>query len=752
MLTGRQKRFATSAVLAALLLGVTYYALFRIAQPGSTHEGQRWLLPSLSLTLVVLTLGMAGVLIRKLVKLIVEHRRGVLGSRLRIKLVFFFLALVLLPAIVLFSGSAHIIKQTVESIFETSATHLRHGDTIVSAWREYFSDEGSRRAQALAQEILERGVLDPSRRAELAALLERSVQRGQLRMARVVVGGRRIASAESLVEPALRAELERLVDGIIAEAESEGLPLTRLDRLGGGLVARAAVPLPPPRDEDGAAGVVAVALTLPDGIAASLKTIDEAVTSYQRLRLERRDLVRLYVTLIGLIFIATLFVATWIGWYVARRITEPIQEVAAAAREISAGNMDVRVRTRVGDEMAMLVDSFNEMAGELQENREVISRSTAELRRSNQALEERRRYIETLVANLSTAVISLDSSGAVKTANPAVERILGVVLRAGDRAEEVLVGRGLQPLADLLRRAPGAASVSLRRDLVLPEEARAQHVSVQLSPLLGRMGENLGDLVMVEDLSDVLRAQKALAWQEVARRIAHEIKNPLTPIQLSAQRLRKKFFAKSDDLDQVLLEATASIEHEVAGLKQLVDEFSLFARMPQIAPQSVELSGVVESVLALYKGVGGIEWRVDLDPSVGRVLLDAQQLRRALINLIDNAAAAMDERGTIHVATRALGADGSVRIEIADTGPGIEPADRDKLFAPYFSTKKRGTGLGLAIVHKVVTDHRGTIRVEDAPGGGARFVIEFPGGSIVQSEAGRSSGRGPVRERGPARG
>jgi two-component system nitrogen regulation sensor histidine kinase NtrY len=251
-------------------------------------------------------------------------------------------------------------------------------------------------------------------------------------------------------------------------------------------------------------------------------------------------------------------------------------------------------------------------------------------------------------------------------------------------------------------------------------------VSVQITPLKGGSAEDLGTLIMVEDLSDLLRAQKALAWQDVARRIAHEIKNPLTPIQLAAQRLRKKFFAEADDLDQVLLESTASIEREVGGLKQLIDEFSQFARMPQIEPKPVEFAQMVESVLSLYKGLPDVEWQVDLDPSIGEVRLDAQQMRRALINLIDNAVAAMNERGTIHVSSSASAGNGTVRLEVADSGPGIPAGDRDKMFAPYFSTKKRGTGLGLAIVHKVVTDHHGTIRIEDNAPRGARFVIVLP--------------------------
>jgi two-component system nitrogen regulation sensor histidine kinase NtrY len=212
----------------------------------------------------------------------------------------------------------------------------------------------------------------------------------------------------------------------------------------------------------------------------------------------------------------------------------------------------------------------------------------------------------------------------------------------------------------------------------------------------------------------------------VARRIAHEIKNPLTPIQLAAERLRKKFFAGASDLDEVVPAATASIEREVGALKRMVDEFSRFARMPEVVPRQVELSEVVESVLELYRGRQGLHLETELDPGLGRATLDPEQMRRALINLIDNALAAMRGSGTIHVTTRLASNGDSLRIEVADTGPGIPAADRDKMFSPYFSTKKRGTGLGLAIVHKVVTDHQGTIRVEDNTPQGARFVIELP--------------------------
>ena len=323
-------------------------------------------------------------------------------------------------------------------------------------------------------------------------------------------------------------------------------------------------------------------------------------------------------------------------------------------------------------------------------------------------------------------MLSLDPEGRVTTANPAVGSILGIDVLPGRPAREVFAERGLEPLLELLRQAFSAGGQELRRDLTLPRGSGSINVSVQVSPLRGASGESLGTLIMMEDLTELLRAQKAAAWHEVARRIAHEIKNPLTPIQLSAQRLRKKYAEGADHMGEIVPEAAASIEREVAALKRLVDEFSRFARMPELTPATVDLAQLVDSVLTLYRGHPGIRWEVELDPSLGTATLDAEQMRRALINLIDNAVSAMSGEGTIQVRALSPSTAGMLRIEVADTGPGLPEADWDKVFSPYFSTKKRGTGLGLAIVHKIVTDHRGTIRVEGNRPRGVRFVIEIP--------------------------
>jgi len=720
------RRTLGTAILILTLTGVVY-ALYRVLDEhtsvGPESPIGQWLLPALSLALVVFASLLFGVLVTNLVRLISDRKKGILGSRLRSKLVFFFLALVLAPAIVLFIGSAQVIKETVEAILRTPIELNRASKTIVDEWREYFQTEATERAHSLVIAIKSEELLDAARREELAALLEASQFGADQQWIRVHSDGRLIAASGSLDARLSLGEDQQLLDDLAARVES-GSPIgARIDYLDSGILIHASAPV---MEGEVTLAVVSVGILVPQRLAQAMRDFTQANQEYRQFRADRRRLVRFYVTLIAIIFLVTMSIATWVGFYVSKRITEPIQELAAASREISAGNLDVRVRTNVGDEMALLVDSFNDMAAELQESRTVITRSTADLRRSNRELDERRRYIEALLANLSTGVISLDPSGRVTTANPASELILGLDLNAGDDPVERLEEVDLHSLAVLFASDARVPNEGMRRDMTLDRPLGGINVSVQVTRFRSGADEPLGTLVMVEDLSELMRAQRAAAWREVARRIAHEIKNPLTPIQLAAQRLRKKFDEGSEDLAAVLPVATASIEREVGALKKLVDEFSRFARMPEVRPREVLFSSVVQPVLDLYEGVGAVQIEVELERSVGSVRVDPDQMRRVLINLVDNAVAAMDRAGRIWIRARRSGPADLLQIEISDDGPGIDPQDRDKLFSPYFSTKKRGTGLGLAIVHRVVTDHQGTIRIEDNEPTGARFVIEMP--------------------------
>jgi two-component system nitrogen regulation sensor histidine kinase NtrY len=707
----------------ALLFAFALVSLYRFAERAATKDpaagANRLVLVLLTAAISLLALGLLGVLVRNLVRLIVERKRGILGAKLRTKLVFFFLGFVLAPAFLLSYGAGTIIKETVEAILRWPVDEVSRAARQIAAEREDLMG----RSCAVAAEALAWRLSLAEREGGPRPSLEDVIAEGGFDVGLVLEEGKPPLAA---LGPRAPGDVVTIARRAAEDLRADSDRIVFRKDLGGAVLFLGVARLGSAPARGLPRGVVVIGRYLGGADLAEIGRLDQGIEHFRSLRAQRRELLRLYYSLIAVIGLGTVFVATWIGFYLSRRITGPIEQLAQATREISAGNLGVRVRADAGDEVGMLVDAFNEMAAQLQESREVITRSARELRRSYEELDARRRYIETLVANLSTGVVSVGRDLRVATANPALERILGWKVRPGDELLAALEAAGLQPLAEFVRDCLRRPEAQARRDLSLSRGGEEIAVSVQLSPLTGGRDTELGHLLMVEDLTELLRAQRAAAWREVARRIAHEIKNPLTPIQLAAQRLRKKFAESAPDLPAVVAEATASIEREVRALQRLVDEFSRFARMPELRPEPVDFRTIVESVLALYRGHAGVRWEVESDPTLVPVRVDPEQMRRALINLVDNALAAMGGTGTVRIATSAPSGPGSLRIEVADTGPGIAPADRDKLFLPYFSTKRKGTGLGLAIVHRVVTDHRGTIRVEENVPTGARFVIDIP--------------------------
>jgi two-component system nitrogen regulation sensor histidine kinase NtrY len=375
-----------------------------------------------------------------------------------------------------------------------------------------------------------------------------------------------------------------------------------------------------------------------------------------------------------------------------------------------------------------LVEAFNSMAEELAGSRRKLERSAIDLERKTQEAEGRRRYIETILERIATGVVTIDAEGAVATVNAAAGRLLGLGPDAlGQRAADLFARDDLAPLSAMLSTARGSSGAVPAQEVALLREGRDLHLAVVASPLPSEGAAAQGRVLVFDDVTPLIRSQKVAAWREVARRLAHEIKNPLTPIQLSAERLRRHFGAAPAPTLAFVDECTTTIIAEVESLKGLVDEFSQFARMP--APKAVPtpLHPLLDATLTLYDGLFA-EVRIErrYAPELPLVRVDPEQIRRVVINLIDNAIEAMERRGHITVETSLSTADTLVRIVIADDGPGIPIGDRDKLFLPYFSTKRRGSGLGLAIVRRIIAEHGGAIDVGDNLPRGTRFTIELP--------------------------
>ena len=460
--------------------------------------------------------------------------------------------------------------------------------------------------------------------------------------------------------------------------------------------------------------------------------------TYEQQRQDLRAYKREILGALALMTLVLLFTTTWVALFLSKQVTVPIQGLAEATREISRGNFDHRIEVEAQDELGTLVRSFNRMTEQLGEGREQINEFTRNLEQAVEERERRRKLMETILENIPTGVVSLTSAGEVARVNTAVVAILGDYAREARTLTELLGEEASRSVLHLMRRSlrMGVAS----REIEIASSGRLVRTAVTVSSL-GPRRSNPGFIVVIDDLTDLLRAQKAAAWQEVAQRIAHEIKNPLTPIQLSAQRLLRHIERASaarprkppTDFEKLAAECAGLIQQEVQTLKALVDEFSQFARFPAARLAPTDLNSIVEKAIDLFHGrLDGIAVQVSLAGALPPIKADPELLRRVVANLIDNAAEAMEGSTIRHlrVITRPESDGDAVEIEISDSGHGISPEDKERLFLPHFSTKERGTGLGLAIASRIISEHNGTIRAEDNSPAGTRFLIRFPAAEV----------------------
>jgi two-component system nitrogen regulation sensor histidine kinase NtrY len=475
-------------------------------------------------------------------------------------------------------------------------------------------------------------------------------------------------------------------------------------------------------------GVVIASEYLTSEFASRARRMTAAYEDYQQLQVLKQPLAGVYLSFFLMLTLMILIGSTWMGLYLAKRITRPIQLLATAAKEIGAGHLDHRVVPETQDEFGSLIDAFNSMAGELAASRRRLERSSVELERKHVEVEGRKRYVETILDRIATGVVSVDALGRIRTANSAAVRLLVIDASvAGLPAGEAFGGSELKPLADVIDEALRSRDDIHPRDVTLTRAGRELHLAIMATPLRREDGGSDGVVLVFDDLTPLIRTQKVAAWREVARRLAHEIKNPLTPIQLSAERMRRHLSGAPEPTRALVEECTSTIVEEVESLKALVDEFSQFARMPAPRTVSTDLHELLTDVLGLYQGIfPDVEIRRRFAASLPKVSIDPEQIRRVLINLIDNAIEAMEQRGTIEIETQHDPPNNLVRIIVADDGPGIPASERDKLFLPYYSTKRRGSGLGLAIVRRIVAEHGGSIDLTDNTPRGTRFAVELP--------------------------
>ena len=718
---------ALSVVVFFLFAVIFAQATFKLTlfEPDTSEE--TLIFAALSALIFLLFVALVFVLIRTLLRLYAERKTGLLGSKLRSRMVMGALLLSLGPVIFLFMFSYGLMNRSIERWFSRPVEDVQYRTSSIAALlTDYASANASSEAQRLAatpaaQKSFQTGnftfVMDEFRRSEV------TLQGG---FAFAVEDDRAEASFHSPDPwPLVRARLP--VDNAQGPARSFDV--------GGKLYVLGQAAVAP-------SGKILVAMPLPTNYSAMLRDIEKSQQQYDDLRKQRRRLRRAYLGYLLFLTVGVLFASLWLALFLSRMVTRPLAALAEATHEISRGRLDVRVDVAADSEIGQLVQSFNKMAADMEASRGNIEASRRELADANVQLEERTRHIETILESIPSGVLSLDSARLITRMNGAMRRMLRKEDNEvpGGSLHDLFSPDVVGELEQMLRRADRMGSTTSQMEIAA--EHANMNVAVTVAtldpPLRSTMRPRLGYVMVFEDLSDVLRAQKQAAWREVARRVAHEIKNPLTPIALSAERIRRHLERGTppDAASLNIIHGCAeTIGTSVETVRSLVDEFSLLARFPTSNPEPTDINAIIESALSMFNGrLDGITVRKYLGQDLPPVLADSGAMKRAIANLVDNAAEAMQDSlvKEIEISTSVAGERDAVEIVVADTGHGVTPDLKEKLFLPYFSTKKRGTGLGLAIVSRIIEDHRGSIRVDENRPVGARFTVELP---VVQEMA-----------------
>ena len=707
-------------LLLAILVSQT---AFDLTQVRAGNNQQIVVFYALSLLISLLFVALTFVLARNLLKLFAERRLGVLGSKFRTRMVAGALLLSFVPVIVMYWFAYGLMNRSIDKWFSTPVEEVR-ADThaMASLLASYAAQNAHAEAVAIAASPEAQRAFAGHGFSTITAEFEEHEPILQHGFALALEDGNVVASLNA---PAPWAVLKSKLP--LADAEA-GHPAQFTWEQTDYSLGSAPV---------GNNGSILVAIPLPREFSQTVKHVEASQQRYYDLAQERRLVRRTYMGLLLLLTMIVLFVTTWLALFLSKLVTRPLAALAEATQEISRGRLDYRVNVTTPDEIGDLVRSFNRMAEDLEISRGQIEASSRDLSAANAELDQRRRQTETILESIPTGVLSLDASRRVTHANQALLRMFypdsiqegAVQILPGTQLKDVFPAEVLEDFESLLRRADRMGMTTSQMEM--PFGRASLNVAVTVASLR-HQDEGSGYVIVFEDLSDLLKAQKQAAWREVARRVAHEIKNPLTPIALSAERIRRyldRTPVSEKSSHDVIRSCADTIAGAVETVRRLVDEFSTLARFPASKPEPANINEIVEHALSMFQGrLDGIRLNQSLAPDLPKVMADSEAMKRAVANLVDNAADAMQDAlvREIEISTALVASRDAVEITVADTGHGVTRELKEKLFLPYFSTKKRGTGLGLAIVSRVVEDHHGSIRVEENHPVGARFIVELP--------------------------
>lgn len=680
----------------------------------------------------LLLLLMVYLVLRNLVELVFERKQNILGSKLRTRLVASFIALSMVPTILLFVIALRFVSTSMDYWFNSNVEDSLEASLKLA--QSLFHDT-ERRTEVIGTqlaELLENYTVDITDIAALEQLFQRTLAIAPPgapdSIALIDDNGRQLLARrgprlQQIVLPAVPSEAMRQA------ANNNATELITTNTSVGELIL-AIVPVHVPLHYRQPAFLV-TSLLIPTAKLEQMHAVSDGITGYRQLVILKAPIKLSLIIMMLITTLLILFGAIWFGFYIARGITGPINKLALATRRVADGDLNFVIEKESEDEMGLLVDSFNSMTSDIKASNEKLAVTHKALQESNLISEQQRHYLETILENVAAGVIALDEKNKITTINRFAEELLHIQPNrlVGKDFHEFLPKPHIMIVESFLNELLHTGKHSIERHLrVTVRRGETLSLQVNITRMVDKKSNPIGFVIVFDNLTKLEKAQRLAAWQEVARRIAHEIKNPLTPIQLSAQRLRKRYLDSiTKDID-IFDQCTATIVNQVEEIKRLVSEFSDFARMPKIHKEKADIQQMIEEIYYLYREAHKhIAFTLETDDQLPRFCFDPVQIKRVVINLLDNAVSVMENGGTLSIRlTFQQQAPRTVRLIVADDGPGISEDVKLRLFEPYFSTRKSGTGLGLAIAHTIVTEHNGAILVHDNTPTGTVFTVELP--------------------------
>jgi two-component system, NtrC family, nitrogen regulation sensor histidine kinase NtrY len=711
-------------IIAGIALFFVFFVVLRIFFDESKYFSvplinNKTMFVALWAIIILFSITFLFILIRNLIKLYYDRNKSYEGGRFKNRLVFFFISFSIVPTLLLFFFATDLITNGIEKWFKSDIELVMNKfEDLEKSYYDKAKDDLKHFAQLIANDIKYFQKYTQANRTYLHTSTKKQMRLYNLDVVNIYINR---SEEVTLFNPTISLQEYNDLPNTFIFSELGGGDPIKVDPMKEGLLIRNGVNFD---TTGGDKVVVIIGKFFPEKYIRDLNTLSTMVEKYEQLKSIKDPVKNTYMLLFVFITILVIFSASWLGLYLARGITVPIEKVVSAASEITKGNLDVRIDYQAKDEFNTLIEEFNRMVSDLKENRDKLNKRTIELR-------QRRSITETILKHITTGVIALNSRGELIDINPGAEGMLS--LKASDALKKhfsaVISSTAYHNIYLIIEKAFSSNFKIIEKKIDIKVSGKILSLAIKITQIRNPINNRFaGILVVLTDMTELIKAQRMMVWREVAKRIAHEIKNPLTPITISSQRILKAMELPDDRFRKIVEDSLNIILQELDAIKNLAEEFGNFARLPEIKFTNGDINEVLEKLIATYTSIySSIDFNVSLSVDIPMLVkMDVEQMKRIFVNIIDNAIESMQEKGTLEIVTKYNAASQFLRVEIADHGEGISDEDKQKLFIPYFSKKTSGTGLGLSIAHNIIEEHNGMISVEDNNPSGCRFVIEIP--------------------------